>query len=258
MSEVNADQFALLGWRAAKGYGFARRVSLVPLAVAEITRVSQVMTVAFRKVVDRWEAVAVMGPVKGTNLYVSREGKWRTSFVPALLRVYPFCLSRTGALCLWDDFEPEPLSVGGILPFFTDGELSPAVLQTKKFLNACHESVCGAHGSLSKLEAAGALMPWEVPGIETPQPKHTLTGLYQIDGKAFETLDDARVLELFRSGAMRWMHAHLDSLHHAERFKTLAKSIVSPEITTPRQADKIEQAADILAAIAEDLGDAEL
>lgn len=258
MRDINKEHFELSGWRPAKGFGFARRVALVPLAVAEIVRVSQVMTVVFRTVAGRWEAAAVLGPVKGANLYVSRDEKWCANFVPAALRVYPFCLNDAGDLCLWDDFDPEQLNCDGIQPFFEDGKLSPRVLQVKKFLNAYREGVHGADHCLSKLEKAGALAPWEVPGIEIAQPEHSLAELYAIDRKALETLNDALVLELFRAGALRWMHAHLDSLHHAERFKVLARAIVAPEVTMPRQPNKIEQAADILAALAQDLGDAEL
>jgi hypothetical protein len=77
-----------------------------------------------------------------------------------------------------------------------------------------------------------------------------------VDETRLEALDVALVLEVYRGGSLRWVHAHLDSLHHAQRFKALAKAIVAPEIAAPRQPDKIEQAADILAAIADDLGDA--
>lgn len=258
MTALSPDTHDHLGWRPAKGFGFARQMAVVPLAAAEISRVAQALPVVFQKADDRWQAVAVMGPVEGANVHVSREGKWRTSFVPALLRVYPFCLDGAGELGLWDGYTPEPLASEGVQPFYKEGALAPWLQQTVKFLKTAHLGVGTVHRSLSKLEEASALTPWEVPGIETPQPEHALTGLYAIEAKGFETLDDALVLEFFRAGALRWMHAHLDSLHHAERFKALAKSFVAPEITAPRQPDKIEQAADILAAIAEDLGDAEL
>lgn len=258
MTQLRPETHSDLGWRPATGFGFARRMAVVPLAAAEIARVAQVLPVLFYKAGGRWQAVAVMGPVKGANVHVSREGKWRTSFVPALLRVYPFRLDGAGELSLWEGYSPEHLAAEGAQPFYKEGALAPWLQQTVKFLKTVHLGIGTVHRSLSKLEEAGALIPWEVPGIETPQPEHALTGLYAIEAKGFETLDDALVLEFFRTGALRWMHAHLDSLHHAERFKALAKSIVAPEITAPRQPDKIEQAADILAAIAEDLGDAEL
>lgn len=258
MIQLRVETHSHLGWRPVSGFGFARQMAVVPLAAAEIGRVAQALPVLFQKADERWQAVAVMGPVEGTNVHVSRKGKFRASFVPALLRVYPFRLDGSGELGLWDGYTPEPLAAEGAQPFYKEGALAPRLQQTVKFLKAVHLGVGMVDRSLSKLEAAGALTPWKAPEIETPQPKHALMGLLGIEARGFETLDDALVVEFFHTGALRWMHAHLDSLHHAERFKALAKSIVAPEITAPRQPDKIEQAADILAAIAEDLGDAEL
>lgn len=258
MTQLRPETHSHLGWRPATGFGFARQMAVVPLAAAEIARVAQALPVLFSETDGRWQTVAVMGPVKGTNVCVSREGKWRASFVPALLRVYPFRQDGSGELSLWEGCTPEPLAAEGAQPFYMDGDLAPRLKQTMKFLKTVQLGAGTVHRSLSKLEEAVALTPWDVPGIETPQPERALTGLFAIEAKGLATLDDALVLELFRSGALRWMQAHLDSLHHAERFRALAKSIVAPEITAPRQPDKIEQAADILAAIAEDLGDAEL
>ncbi|MDC1399288.1 SapC family protein [Yoonia sp.] len=247
-----------LGWRPASSFAFARRLALVPVAVAEIARVAQVLPVLFRKVEDRWQAVAVMGPIEGTNVFVSREGQWRTSFVPAVLRVYPFKLTGAGELALWEGYQPEPLAADGTQAFYNDGMLASRLQQTLTFLKTVYKGIGVAHCVLDRLEMAEVLTPWDVPGIETLQSEHVLKGLYTIDAARFEALEQALVLELFRGGSLRWLHAQLDSLDHAERFKALAKAIVAPEIIAPRQADKIEQAADILAAIAEDLGDAEL
>jgi hypothetical protein len=258
MTQLSPETHAHLGWRPASGFGFARQVTLVPLATAEISRVAQVLPVVFRKAEARWQAVAVMGPIEGVNVFVSREGKWRTSFVPALLRVYPFKLTGAGELALWEDYLPEPLAAEGVQPFYKRDDVAPWLQQTQTFLKTVHTGISAAHRSLEQLEAADVFTPWEVPGIETPQPGRALTGLHGIDEARLKALDEALVLELYRSGSLRWLHAHLDSLHHAERFKALAKAIVAPEITAPREPDKIEQAADILAAIADDLGDAQL
>ena len=258
MTQLTPKTHSHLGWRPASGFGFARQMALLPLATAEIARVAQVLPVVFCKAEERWQAVAVMGPIAGANVFVSREGKWCASFVPALLRVYPFKLTVAGELALWEGYQPEPLASEGAQPFYKSGALAPWLQQTLKFLTTVQTGIRATHRGVERLDAADVLTPWEVPGIETPPPERALTGLYAIDAERLAALEDALVLELYRSCSLRWLHAHQDSLHHAEQFKALAKAIVAPEIVAPRQPDKIEQAADILAAIAEDLGDAEL
>lgn len=148
MTQLCPETHSHLGWRPATGFGFARQMAVVPLAAAEIARVAQALPVVFHKVGARWQAVAVMGPVKGANVHVSREGKWRTSFVPALLRVYPFRLDAAGELGLWDGYTPEPLAAEGAQPFFKDGALAPWLQQTVKFLKTVHLGIGTVHGSL--------------------------------------------------------------------------------------------------------------
>ena len=257
MTPLTLEMHAHLGWRRAKGFGFARQMALVPLATDEIGRVSQVMPVAFRKHAGCWEAVGVMGPIEGTNVYVTREGKWRGNFVPAQLRVYPFCLD-AGKLALGEGYKPEHLAVKGVAPFFEGAGWSPLVAQTQQFLKAVHAGIAAAAPTLDDLESIGALMPWDVPGIDNPQPETALQGLYTLDVDALETLAEDVILTLFRAGAVRWLYAHSDSLHHAQRFMAMAEALVAPQLDSPRTTERIEGAADILAAIAKDLGDAEL
>ena len=258
MMQLRPESHAHLGWRPASSFGFARRVTLVPLAVAEIARVAQVLPVLFRKVDDRWQAVAVMGPIEGANVFVSREGKWRTSFVPALLRVYPFKLTEAGELALWEGYQPELLAADGVQPFYEAGMLASRLQQTLVFLKTLHSGIAAVQPVLELLEASGLLIRWEVPAIETPQPMSALQGLYILEEKRSEKQDTALVHELYSSGSLRWLYAHLDSFHHLHRFKALARAIVVPAMEAPRQPDKLDQVADILAAISEDLGDAEL
>ena len=258
MIRLRSETHAHLGWRAAKGFGFARQQALVPLATAEIGRVSQVMPVVFRKSEGVWDAVGVMGPAQGANVYVAREGKWRASFVPAQLRAYPFCLDEEGELGLWEGYKPEPLAADGVEPFFEGSGWSPRVAQTQQFLTAVRSSICSAAPILERLEKLGVLIPWAVPGIDNPLPDIALQGLSGVDPKALDGIGEELSLSLFRSGALRWLYAHSESLHHAQRFKTLAEALVMPHLETPRTSERIDEAADILAAIAQDLGDTEL
>lgn len=258
MTALGPDTHAHLGWQPAKGFGFARGTALVPIAVAELSRVAQAMPVLFSKTESEWQALGVMGPITGANVYVSREGTWRASYVPALLRVYPFHLQGEETLALWSDYVPEPLVGDGVQPFYKDGDLAPWLQETRRFLRTVHDGIGQLNRPLETLEAADALSPWAGPVLEVPQPDRALSELYKLDAERFAGCVDSLALELFRAGHLRWLYAHLDSLHHAERFKALAKDIVAPPLEAPKQPDKADRAADFLAAFAQDLGDTEL
>lgn len=258
MTALSPDTHGHLGWRPAKGFGFAQSTALVPIAVAELPRVAQAMPVVFAQAEGLWQALGVMGPITGTNVYVSRSGKWRASYVPALLRVYPFHLQDEETLALWSGYAPEPLVGEGVQPFYKDGDLAPWLQETRRFLRTVHDGISRLHDPLEVLATAGVLSPWAGPALEVPQPDRALSGLYRLVPERLAGCADSWVLDLFRAGHLRWLYAHLDSLHHAERFKALAKDIIAPPLEAPRQPDAVERAADVLAAIAQDLGDTEL
>lgn len=258
MTALSPDTHGHLGWRPARGFGFAQSTALVPIAVAELPRVAQAMPVVFAQAKGQWHALGVMGPITGANVYVSRAGKWRASYVPALLRVYPFHLEEGETLALWSGYAPEPLVSEGVHPFYKDGDLAPWLQETRRFLRTVHDGVAQLHGPLETLAAAGALSPWDGPALEVPQPDRALSGLHVLEPERLTGCADSVALELFRAGHLRWLYAHLDSLHHAERFKALAKDIVAPPLEAPKQPDKADRVADVLAAIAQDLGDTEL
>ena len=57
MMQLRPETHAHLGWRPVSGFGFARQITLVRLAAAEIPWVAQALPVVFRKVEERWQAV---------------------------------------------------------------------------------------------------------------------------------------------------------------------------------------------------------
>jgi len=253
---ITAETHASFGWRPATGFGFARRTALVPLATAEVGRAARVMPVAFRLAAGRWQPVGVTGPVAGASLLVARDGRWRGSYVPAHLRVYPFCLDDGGDLALWPGYTPDPIGGDGVQPFFAGGAPTARLGQTLAFLRAVQAGVGMAHRPLALLDEVKALAPWSVPGIDRPLDDLVLTGLFRIDATAFRAIGDRMVLELFRADALGWLQAHLESLEHATRFRALAQDLVDPPIAAPRPEDRMQGAADLLAAIADDPGDA--
>ncbi|WP_018952333.1 SapC family protein [Thioalkalivibrio sp. AKL12] len=242
------------GWRQPRGFGFARQHALQPLAVDEVGRVSDGMPVAFRQLDGRWQAVAVMAPVDGLNLYVARDARWRAPFVPAALRVYPFALEDASrALALWPDFQPEPAGAVEVKPFFVSGQLSPELHRVRAFLRTLAEGVNAADAPLRFLDQRGVLRPW------SPQPESgkdiggdLLSGLFQVDTYALDGLSDADWISLRRANALPWLHAHLDSLYHLRRFRTLAASLASPsgEDSTAPEAVAVD---DLLAAMANEI-----
>lgn len=256
---ISLSEHGQRGWKRASGYGFARRIALEPLAIGEIPRVAQSIPVVFRNHEGCWEPVAVLGPVLGANVFVDTDGQWRGGFVPGGLRVYPFCLRPdSGELGLWPGYATFPVGNEGVLSFYSGDELTPELQSVLGFLVRRSEEIAKAREVLTWLAARDVLVPWQMSGVDRPDDSRALAGLYRVDVEQLHRLEDTSLLGLLRAGHLPWVYAHLASLEHVERFKLLAKDLVKPDVHGPKKSKSSHKAAGILAAMAEDLGDAEL
>lgn len=224
MTDLTLQTHGEKGWRPATGFGFAGNQALQPLATDEIGRVSDGIPVAFRQQGDIWQAVAVMAPTREHNLFVAEDGRWRAPFVPAALRVYPFCPGDgPETVALWSDYTPEPLGRRDVRPFFVDEALSPELQRIKAFLTAVDSGINHADAPLRLLYDAEALEPWTPEVSEAPQIEESLPGLYRVNETALQRLADDVWLSLRNARALRWLYAHLDSLYHVRRFNAFAR-----------------------------------
>lgn len=247
------------GWKRSSDFGFARRVALEPLGIGEVPRVAHTIPVAFRNHGDCWEPVAVMGPIAGTNVFVDRDGHWRGGFVPGGLRVYPFCLSRlSGELGLWPGYVTLPLGNPEVLPFYSGDQLTPELESVLGFLERRSAEITKAGEVVAWLASAEVLVPWRIPGVEYPDNSGATPGLWRLDPERLYGLEDKPLLDLLRAGHLQWLYAHLSSLAHADTFKALARDLVRPSKKRSPQPEGSGNSVEILSALADDLGDAQL
>jgi len=227
---LSCDIHGRMGWRRARGYGFARDIGLVPMTGDELPRLAQDMPVAFRKLGTQWQAVAVLGPVPGVNLQVQADGCWRGGCVPGLLRSYPFQLSADRkALAFWPDYWPETLGVAGIEPFFVDGQLSPVLAAALVFLQDRQQAIDRLGLVLSWLAERDLLQPWQVPDVVETAHLTQHADLFAVDRDRLAALDEADWLALNRimpvCAVLGMLHAQVSSLNHAQDFKLRSRDL---------------------------------
>ncbi len=212
-------------WRRWTSYAFAAQQALVPLVAAELPKAALGLPIAFTQQGESYLPAAVLGIEPNVNLFVAPDGRWLGSYIPALLRTYPFSLTRTGddqwVLCLDEDSglivpagQGEPL-------FDSAGELAEGVKSVLAVLQRIEQSrqlttrACGA------LVQLGLIRPWPVQ-VRVGQSQYQLQGLFQIDEAAFHQLDDGPFLELRRAGAIPLIYCQLLSMQHLELLGRLA------------------------------------
>lgn len=255
---IRPDTHGHLGWSPVTGFSFARGLTVLPLATWEIARAAQAMPVVFERQNGRWQTVAIMGASDGTNAYVALDGRWCSHYLPVMFRLYPFCTDVNGNLCLDDSFTPEHKDRTGVIPFFRDGELSARLKQTQRFLSVRARGIRAVSKALNLLAAKGALLPYNRNvGINLPQ-QDLISESFVLDAERLADIDDASVTTLFRSGALRWLHAHLDSLHHLDCVDRREKVVIAANMNVVEDKVFLSAVAEVVAAIVEDAGDADL
>ena len=157
--------------------------------------------------------IAALGLAPRENLFL--QGKdWRALYIPALLRAYPFALSRTGDRAVLSiDIGWAGLSqTEGLALFDEQGEPSEQLKTLTQQLEQMELQVQRTHEICRLLVEKDLLRAMrfdaELPGGEKLQ----VDGFLSVDEKQLATLSDADLLLLHKNGMMGLVYAHLVSL----------------------------------------------
>ena len=165
---ISKDEFAGKSWRKAKSYAYAANDMVCTLSLSEIPRAMLGMPLAFVSNNDKYSIVAVLGLQQNTNFYVTRDGVWRGSYVPAAFRSYPFLLAHNETdqeqLVLCFNKDSELLSDDDTeMPFYDEeGELSQGINDIAEFLKMVHTGKYNADAVCEVLDELNLIVPWQL------------------------------------------------------------------------------------------------
>ena len=184
------------------------------------------MPIAFVEQSGRYVPVAVLSPLQGHNLFVGPGGQWLGSYVPSLLRGYPFVLARNeGAenamLCIDEDSGLIVDANGETQKFFEDdGSPSEAIKAILNFLHQVEQNRTATDLAVAGLAEAGLMAPWPLTVSVDNQPR-TVNGLCRVDEAKLNELDDESFLKLRKSGALPLAYMQLLSMGRVAVFQQL-------------------------------------
>ena len=169
---------------------------LVPILKAELPLAVARYVLAFVEVRGETQLVALLGATGDRHLYLDRDGSWHSSYIPAMLRGYPFKTvpledDRLGLAIDADVLTDDP-AVGQPV-FKAEGVLSDEVERYAEFLKQCHMNQIATDRAVQALKQHGLICPW----TEEPQDTTgTAKGLLQIDKARFDALASEEVAAL--------------------------------------------------------------
>ena len=161
--------------------------------------------------------IAVFGLQAGKNLCIAGDA-WRTRYVPAALRLYPFGLARVGGndqaqmvVAIdqsWIGFQTER----GEALFTLDGQPSDFTLKVQAQLESFEQEVDRTRLAGELLVQHGLLRDMRFDATLPDGSKLSVDGFLTVDDDKLQKLPDADLLAIQRSGLMSLIHAHQISL----------------------------------------------
>ncbi|MDD5030143.1 MAG: SapC family protein [Rhodoferax sp.] len=217
---VNRDTHRKTKIGAVSGFAFAARTNSIPLSGVEFIEACKEYPIVFAKVADKKVPVALVGLRDNENLFVDAEGAWDARYVPAFVRRYPFVLAEGGddqfVVCI-DEAAPAYGTKDGQPLFAKDGTNTAFLDGALNFLNAYQAQMKRTEAFVSQLDALDMLTEMSAKTELTDGRQFLFNGLYVIDEKKLQTLDEKTTANLIQSGEAGWIYAHLISLSNMSR-----------------------------------------
>jgi SapC len=158
--------------------------------------------------------IAVLGMVANENLFVEGTA-WRAAYLPAMLRLYPFCIGRLDderfAICFDASWSGLSGTEGERL-FTSEGEPTPFLEDVRKQLEALESEIQRTRFMCRRLRDLELLREMRFDATLPDGGKLTVDGFLTVDEKKLNELGDTTVLELHKSGILGMVHAHYVSL----------------------------------------------
>ena len=170
---------------------------------------------------DTVAPVAVFGLKPGENLFATDDGKWDASYVPAMLRAYPFTMARIEGSDRWAmvfDNTWEGMSRTEGLPLFSEkGEATELLNGVHKFVQDLETDLERTRQACAALLEMKLLKPMRFDATLANGEQLSVDGFMTADEEAIGKLTDAQIATMYRNGLLGLIQIHITSLNNMRR-----------------------------------------
>jgi len=218
---LSIDQHSDLKIKPAAGFEHVAEQHIVPIVAHEFVQVGADVPVVFVKHAEtgQFQPVAMLGLQPGENLLV-KDNQWQGMYIPGIIATWPFRLIANeqdpNQLAVAMDVEAETVNKDEGEALFADGNESAFLEQRKKALTTYFEHSQVTQGFVQVLTELDLLTERNL-SVDVQGRNINLTGLYFIDEKKLNELDDEKFSDLRKRGFLHVIYAHLISLNQIRR-----------------------------------------
>jgi len=233
---ISAEAHRQTSVRTGDSFAFAAGINSVPIVAAEFEKAGAEFPIVFAGEGDAVAPAVVLGLKDGENLFLKEDGAWDAAYVPAFLRRYPFVFATTGengetlTLCLDTAYEGVNEEGRGERLFDSAGERTQYLKTVLQFTTDYQAQHNLTRQLVAKLIELNLLEPATAQVTLPDGTSRTLSGFQRVSAERLRALDDATVVELFRSDRLMLIYAHLGSLSQLhELMKRAAAAAPEPK-----------------------------
>lgn len=202
------------------GLGFAAKTNAVPIVGVEFADVAREFPIVFVKGADgALLPAALLGLREAENLFVKDDGNWDGRYLPAFIRRYPFAPGQAGdagnVLCI--DEEAPGLQEAEGAALFENGEPSALLQNAIVLLRDYQQQAQWTRDFCAQLVALDLFTEANAQANLAAGGSYSLTGMFVINEARLKALTGDTLQELFASGKLGLVYAHLLSLGNVQR-----------------------------------------
>jgi hypothetical protein len=222
LTPINRDQHKTLRVKPSeKNLSFARDLNSMLLATTELPLAALDFPCVFVQSGDEHTLVTIVGLRDKENLFLDDAGRWEPgTYVPAFVRRYPFVLAEQNdktqlTVCLDEAFDGFNQTDGEAL-FDAEGKDTPYLQQLQKFLLDYHNDMQRTALFAKRLVELDLLVERNID-FALGEQRLNMNGFKVVDEGKLRALKPDVIQELFTTGALGWIHAHLLSLNNVNK-----------------------------------------
>ncbi len=200
--------------RPERPFEFARGARVLPLTLGEIPSAQKHYPVIFSGL-DNPVPLAVVGRDEDVNLFIDENGDWeRGMYVPAYARCYPFALvpRSDDQFAVIIDRAADIVTDDPEQPFFDGDKVTPETQSMMDFCASYDAETKQTADFGRRLKELGLLAGQQVTRTASDGAAESFASYVAVDSNKLNEIEESALRELFKSGYLAGVFAHLFSL----------------------------------------------
>lgn len=202
-------------------FDFIKNVHMTSIMVHEFSRAASVYPIVFLEdqSKDEFKPVVLTGLEEGENLFI-KNNKWEGTYIPAIVRRYPFALAQTdeeGRFTICIDEESEFVNEDEGESLFTEeGEAGEVIDKVKQYLTELQQMEQFTIEFCKYMSENNMFTPLNMK-VRVGSEIKNISGAYVINEERLNALSDEKFLALRTKKYIPVLYSHLSSLAQIER-----------------------------------------